>query len=96
VRIDVPRGAESVHLFFAVDLLPEEFPATLRLEGPGGRLIHEAAGIEAGALHQGRHLFLTCRRADCPDGEYLARLEPAVAGGAPAEYRFTLASSPAP
>jgi anti-sigma factor RsiW len=84
-----PPGAASVHI-----LLPVELPATgqafLTLRQVDGGVVIPARLIDAADLYQNAFLLLACSRAECPDGNYVARVGESATGGLATEYRFSL------
>jgi len=91
--VAVTPDTDPVHLLLPVDLAPAAFPATLEIQGPEDRTVYRNDVVEAGDLYGGAFLLFTCRRVDCPDGTYLARLMPLGQPEAATEYPFRLTTS---
>ncbi|MGH9869752.1 MAG: zf-HC2 domain-containing protein [Candidatus Polarisedimenticolia bacterium] len=87
--VQVPRGAGSVQVLLQADLAPDDFPVRFEVSDASGRAVFAAAGLKEDDLFRGI-LGFTCPRADCPDGDYVARLTPARAGRPPIAYPFSI------
>ena len=94
-EIVVAPDADRIHLLLPVDLPPDGFPATLEVMDARGRVIHRDETVDPENLYRGAFLLFSCRRTDCPDGRYVARLVPGGAPDVPTEYPFRLRTAPA-
>ncbi len=94
-EIVVAPDADRIHLLLPVDLPPDGFPATLEVMDARGRVIHRDETVDPENLYRGAFLLFSCRRTDCPDGRYVARLVPSGAPDAPTEYPFRLRTATA-
>jgi len=91
-EVPLPPGAPAVHTLFQVDLAPGEFPATFEVIDSGGHRIFTKADLGERDLFRGT-FFFTCARADCPPGDYSARVIPAGARRPPVDYPFRIVPS---
>jgi anti-sigma factor RsiW len=91
--IEVAPGAGTVQLIFPVDVVPEAYPLRFELLDGGGTAIHSDESVGESDLYRGLYLLFSCRRSDCPDGEYLVRLTPALDAGSPTEYPFRVTTT---
>jgi hypothetical protein len=92
--IHVPAGVEMIPLIFPVDMAPDAFPLRFEIENSAGQAVYAADLGGAGELYRGALLMVGCRRQDCPDGSYTARLTSKLITELPSEYPFRITATP--
>ena len=94
-EVRLPSGAESVYVYFPIDLPVEALPATLEILDSTRRTVYRDR-IAADDLTEGRFVFRELDRGACPDGDYTAEVRGAGTDDPPVEYPFRIVSETLP
>jgi len=82
--------ARTVSLIFPVDMESNAYPLRFEIVDSAGRAVYSVALNSPEELYQGAFLMVGCRRQDCPDGSYAARLTSLSVADLATEYPFRL------
>lgn len=86
----VPSSSAGFQIVLPIDLDPTAYPLRVSISDSVGHVVFSRDDVRE--IYRERFLFIFCARQDFPDGDYVARVEPAARQGpaeaAPLEFRF--------
>jgi anti-sigma factor RsiW len=88
--VRVPSASAGFQLVLPIDLDPAAYPLRVSISDSAGHVVFSRDDVRE--IYRESFLFIFCARQDFPDGDYVARVEPAARQGpaelAPLRFRF--------